>query len=74
MLDSAVVDLTSVPECDDDDQEDLVADGVDDAVVTDANSQSRSTPQSAGTWWAWIACQKRDGTLDARTSLRVEFS
>jgi hypothetical protein len=39
---SPVVDVAAVPERDDDYEEDFVVDGVDDAVVTDANTKPGS--------------------------------
>lgn len=43
-----VVDLTAVPECHDDNEENVVGDRVDDAVITDPHPQAWSTMKSAG--------------------------
>lgn len=74
MIASAVVDLASVPERHYDDQEHIVGDGVDDAVIPSADSKAWSAPQSASRRWTWILCQQGDGALDARPDLRVELA
>lgn len=46
-----------MPKGDDDDQEHIVVDGVDDAVVTDANAKTEASFQCAGGWWTWFLRQ-----------------
>jgi len=69
---SSVVDLASVAERDDDDQEHVVVDGVDDAIVTDPNAESGSALQGAGGRWTRVVRQEGDRTLHAVTYRWVE--
>ncbi len=46
-------------------QQDIVVDGVDDAVVTNAYSQAGSTPKRSGGRRSWILCEQSDSTSDA---------
>jgi hypothetical protein len=60
-------------EGDNDHQEDIVSDGVDDAVVTDPNSKPWPAAQPPRGRRSWILCQKRDGSLDARLNCWIEL-
>lgn len=54
------------------DNEDVVIDGVDDAVVPDANSQTGSPVERLGTWRPWILAQERDRPTNAVAVLMVD--
>lgn len=71
---SAVVDVATVRERDDDDEEHVVLDGVDDAVVTDPNAESGSALQRASRRGTRVLRQEGDRPLDAATNRRVEVT
>lgn len=54
---STAVDLAAVPECHDNDEENIVGDRVDDAVITDPNAQTGPTLPSAGGRRPRVLCQ-----------------
>lgn len=54
---SPVVDLAAVPECHDDDEENIVGNSVNDAVITDPNTQTGAALQSARGGWTRILRQ-----------------
>lgn len=71
---SAVVDVAAVPERDDNDEEHVVLNGVDDAIVTDPNAESWSAFQGSGGRWTRVLRQKCDRALDPATDRRVELA
>jgi len=68
-----VIDIAPMPDSHDHDQEDIVGDGVDDAVITDADAKTGSPPKRARRRWARILSEERDGTLDAPANRRIEL-
>jgi hypothetical protein len=58
-------------ECNDCDNEDVVVDRVDDAVVTDANPEAGTTLESFGTWWPRVLAKKSDGPTNAVAILMI---
>ena len=60
-------------ECDHCDNEDVVIDRVDDAVITDANSEAWTPLERFGTGWAWILTEKRDRPANAIAILKVNL-
>src|SRR5580693_4841980 len=70
----SVVGLPAMAQRYDDDQEDVVGNGIDDPIVADPNAEPRSTPQGFGRWRAGIGGQKGDRPLDARAHVRVELA
>lgn len=71
---SAVVHLASVPYGDDHDQQDVVLDGVDDAVVAHAYPQRRAALQRTGGGWPWVLCKKGDRSLDPTTGRWIDLA
>lgn len=59
---------------DDDNGEYPIVDGVDDAVVTDADAKAVSPLKPPGSWWTWVVCEQRDGALNAVADLGVELA
>jgi hypothetical protein len=70
---SSLVDVAPVPDGDDDDQEYVVGDGADDAVVADTDPEARSSSQGARGWRARLLRQERDGALDPLADRWVEL-
>lgn len=70
----SVVDVPSMRKSHHDHQEHIVLDPVDDAVVTNTNTKSRSTRQSPRTWRARILSEQGDGALDATAGSRIELA
>ena len=62
-----------VPERHDDDQQDVVLDCVDDAVVADAHAHAGSPAERPCRRWARILGEESDGALDATSDGRVEL-
>ncbi len=73
-MSSSVVDVATVPKCDDDDQEHVVGHGVEDAVVPDTDSQAGPSLQGASPRWTRVVCQQGDGALHAVTNLRIKLA
>jgi hypothetical protein len=71
---SVVVDVAAVPERDDNDQEDVVDDGVDDPVVADSHPIARSASQTPRGRWTRILGQECDRCPDAGFDVTVELS
>lgn len=69
-----VVDVASVSERDNDNQEDVVLHGVKDAVVADSNTKTRSALQCACTGRARIFGEQGDCALDASTDGGFELA
>lgn len=68
------VDVATVAKRDDDNQEHVVGDGVDDAVVPDTDAKGGSSLQGAGARRTRVLCQQGDGASDARTNLWIELA
>jgi hypothetical protein len=68
-----VVDIAPVPDGDDDDQQDVISDRVDDAVVADADPEAGSSSQRACCGRTRVLSEERDGTLDALADRRIEL-
>ena len=68
---SAVVYVAAMTEGDDCDDEDVVVDRVDDAVVADADSQTGTSLEGFGTWRPRIFTQERDRAADAVAILMI---
>lgn len=68
---SAVVDVAAMAERDHCNNEDVVIDRVDDAVVTDANSEAGTPLEGFGGWRSWILTEERDCTTNAVAILVV---
>ena len=71
---SPVVDVTPMSQSHQDHQEHVVFDGVDDAVVADADAKPWSAPKGLCTRWARIGGEQGDGALDAAAGLRIELT
>ena len=71
---SPVVDLAAVSIRHDDDEENVIGNRVDDAVVTDPNAKARATLQSASSRGPRVLCQQRNDTLQSMTHRRVELT
>lgn len=71
MLRSAVVNVTTVSERDHGDDENIVVDGVDDAVVPYANSEPGSPLERLGPRRPRILAKKRDRPANAVTILMI---
>lgn len=69
-----VVDLASMPESHDHDQQHVVRNRVDDAVVPHANPESWPAPQSPGCRRSWVLGEESDRSLYPRASIRIEFA
>ena len=69
--DSAVVFVAAMTERDDCDDEDVVVDRVDDAVVPDTDSQAGTSLKGFGTWRTGILSKERDRPTDAASILLV---
>lgn len=70
----AFVDFSSVPKCHDRHEKYVVRNGVDDAVVTDANAQTCATLQRPGCRWSWVLREQGDRSLDATANLGVKLA
>jgi hypothetical protein len=62
-----------VPDCHDDDKQDIVLNGIDDAVVADPNSQARPTAKRSRSRGTGILSEERNSSLDATSDGRVEL-
>lgn len=71
---SSVIDVSPVTEPDDHHGEDSVVDGVDDAVVPDADAQTVSPLERPGSRGTWVLREQPDGALNAVPDLRVELA
>lgn len=63
-----------MPERDEDDEENVVLDGVDDAIVTDPHAESGSALQCPGGRGTRVLCQEGNRALDPATNRRVELA
>ena len=68
-----VVDVAPMPEPYHDDQQHVVLDGIDDAVIPDPNTEARTSLQGTCSRWARILREQCDGALDTSPNLRVEL-
>ena len=68
----AIVDVAAVTERYYGDDEHVVVDGVDDAIVPDVNSQTGSTPERCGPWRTRILTEERDRPAKAVAILMVD--
>jgi hypothetical protein len=66
------VDVATVPEGDDDNQQHVIVEGVDDAVVTYSYPPCGSTAEWPSGRWPRILRQQSDHTLNAAGDRRVE--
>lgn len=71
---SAVVDVSSVSQANDDHEEDVILDGVDDPVVPDTKSEGRPSPERAGVGRVWVLGQERYRPSEPLLNLGVELS
>jgi len=65
------VDVSSMPQRHDDDQQDVINDRVNDPVVPHSQSITRPTTQRASGRWPRVLSEKCDSPLNARTDLWV---
>ncbi len=63
-----------MPERHNDHEEHVVGDGVDDAVITDPNTETGATLQGTGGRWTRVLCQQGNGALKAVTDRRFELA
>jgi hypothetical protein len=71
---STSVDISPVPEGDDDHQQDVVGDRVEDPVVADTDAIGRATPEGAGGGRPGIVGEERNRPLDTPADRRIEPS
>ena len=69
-----VVDVTAVSNRDDHDEENIICNRVNDAVITDPNAKAWATLESARSRRARVLRQQRNCTLQAMTDRRVELA
>ena len=69
----SVVDVAPMPNGDHHDQQNIICDRVDDAVVANANPHARPSSQRARRRWARILSEERDDTLDAPANRRIKL-
>ncbi len=69
-----VVDVASVPKADDDDQQHVVLDGVDDAVIAHADPESGTALKCTCARRARVLGEQRDRTLNPTADLGVELA
>lgn len=53
--------------------QDVVVNRVDDAIVSYANSESRTPLEGIGPWWSWILPEERDCPTNAVAILMVNL-
>ena len=70
----SVIDLTTMSESHNHDQEHVVSNRVDDAVATHPYPETRSTPQRPGSRRPWVVGKESNRSLNARTNVRVELT
>ena len=70
-VDLAVVYMAAMTERDDCDDEDVVVDRVDDAVVADADSHAGTSLEGFGAWRTGILSKERDRPTNAASILMV---
>lgn len=70
----SVIDLTTMSESHNHDQEHVVSNRVDDAVATHPYPETRSTPQRPGGRRPWVVGKESNRSLNARTNVRVELT
>ena len=63
-----------MPEPHDDDQQDLVLDCVDDAVVAYPDTKTRPTREGTCSWGSRIVREQRNRALEATTNVRIELA
>jgi len=69
----SVIDLAAMSQSDHHNQEHIIGNGVDDAVVAHANPITRATSYGSGGWRSRVVGEKRDRALDAGANCWVEF-
>jgi len=70
---SVLVDVAAIAEGHDHNEQHIVSHGVDNSVVPDPDSVTRSTAKRPGRRRARVLGEQRDGALNARPSLSVQF-
>jgi hypothetical protein len=71
---SPFVDLTAMSERDHDDEQDIMVDGVEDAVVAHPDPEARSATERAGGGRTWILGQQGDRPLDPTSGRWVDLA
>ncbi len=71
---SAIVGIAAVTEPDNHDDQLVVFDRVDDAVVTHTDAKAGAPTQGSGSGWPRILSQKGDGSLNATTHLWIHLA
>jgi hypothetical protein len=67
------IDLAAMSKSHNHDQENLIGNAVDDAVVAYAHPIARATSQGSGCWRPRVVGEQPDYALDTGTNCRVEF-
>ena len=69
---SAVVDVAAVSECDHRDDENVIVDGVDDAVIPDPNPETWAPLECFGPWRPWVLTEECDCPANAVAVLMAD--